>query len=446
MRTSQFAKKHWHAINRALRKTIEQTLSLPERLQMTTCTGHRKFGSFVIPILAEECELNRLDTAFKLLTSKDQKVRSIALEHLQETVKARMRTDSVSDADLEAYLSATFVDNDNAYSNHFTCARIASARLKVHWQFENGVPKLKHEDIVINASERKKVLFALRDRFRMARSNRLLLCPKQGKAMECVAKSRASSHFLLSGDFTSFAVYRFLDLDLLSLRGNRPWKKNIDMSCRGCDECDLETLPHVLNHCKGRSRAWTLRHNCVCDRLEKALLTRGTILAKNQGVGLHGKRSDLVFQMGKDVYIIDVTIPFENRYENFDNSRQEKLDKYAHLVDFYSQNGCNASVIPILVGALGSWDPKNDKFLHKVMTTSYLNKFQKLCFSDVLQWSRDIFIEHVTCHRQYTDHSSTSNPASTSATNSSVSAAVSSNVNSDNLASAAVSSLPFRLP
>ncbi|GBN75260.1 hypothetical protein AVEN_94888-1 [Araneus ventricosus] len=209
MRTSQFAKKHWHAIERALRKAIEQTLSLPERASNDYLYGHRKFGSFVIPILAEECELNRLDTAFKLLTSKDQKVRSIALEHLQETVKARMRTDSVSDAELEAYLSATFVDNDNAYSNHFTCARIASARLKVHWQFENGVPMLKHEDIVINASERKKVLFALRDRFRMARSNTLLLCPKQGKAMECVAISRAlSSHFLLSGTLLTL-LYRF---------------------------------------------------------------------------------------------------------------------------------------------------------------------------------------------------------------------------------------------
>ncbi|GBM61046.1 hypothetical protein AVEN_264374-1 [Araneus ventricosus] len=275
MRTSLFAKKHWHAIDRALRKAIKQTLSLPERASNDYLYGHRKFGSFAIPILAEECELNRIDTAFKLLTSKDEKIRSIAREHMQNTVKARMRKDSVSDEDLEAYLSATFVDNDNAYSNEFTCARIASARLKVHWQFENGVAKLKHEDISLNASDRKKVLFALRDHFRMARSNRLLLCPKQGTT-ECVAKSRASSHFLFSGDETSFAVYRFFSsarLDLLSLRGNQPWKKNIDMSCRGCDECDLETLPHVLNHCKGRSRTWTFRHNCVCDRLEKALLT-----------------------------------------------------------------------------------------------------------------------------------------------------------------------------
>ncbi|GBO08913.1 Retrovirus-related Pol polyprotein from type-1 retrotransposable element R2 [Araneus ventricosus] len=331
MRTSQFAKKHWHAIDRALRKSIKQTLSLPDRASNDYMYGHRKYGSFAIPILAEECELNRIDTAFKLLTSKDEEIKAISLEHLKATVRARMQKSSVSDEDLEAYMSATFSDNDNAFSNEFTCARIASARLKVHWQFDEGVPKLKHENISINASERKKVLFALRDHFRTGRSNRLLLCPKQGKAMECVAKSRASTHFLFNGDYTSFAVYRFFSsarLDLLSLRGNQPWKKNVDMSCRGCDECDLETLPHVLNHCKGRSRAWTLRHDCVCNRLVKALLPKGKIIARNQDVGPLGKRPDIVFQMGKEIFIIDVTIPFENRYASFESARKAKIDKY----------------------------------------------------------------------------------------------------------------------
>ncbi|GBN04853.1 hypothetical protein AVEN_124469-1 [Araneus ventricosus] len=164
-----------------------------------------------------------------------------------------------------------------------------------------------------------------------------------------------------------FAVYRFFSsagLELLSLRGNQAWKKNVDMSCCGCDKYDLETLPHVLNHCKGRLRAWLSPTQLRIDRLKKALLTRGILLAENhQSVGPLGKRPDLVFQMGKEIYIIDVTIPSENRYDSFDNARQEKLDKYAHLVDIYTHNA--ASVIPILVGALGSWDPKNDKFLLK---------------------------------------------------------------------------------
>ncbi|GBN04854.1 hypothetical protein AVEN_124470-1 [Araneus ventricosus] len=125
MRNSQFAKKHWHAIDQALRKAIKQTLSLPERASNDYLYGHRKLGSFAIPILAEECE-----SEFKLLTSIDEKTKVMAYDHLVATVRARMQKDSVSDTDLEAYLSATFEDDNNAYSITFTCARIASSRLK----------------------------------------------------------------------------------------------------------------------------------------------------------------------------------------------------------------------------------------------------------------------------------------------------------------------------
>ncbi|GBN09067.1 Retrovirus-related Pol polyprotein from type-1 retrotransposable element R2 [Araneus ventricosus] len=392
MRTSQFAKKHWDAIDKALRNGIKKTLSLPERASNDYLYGHRKYGCYAIPILSEECELNRIDSAFKLLTSKDTRIATMAFEHLSSVVKARMRKSSVTDEDLEAYLSSTFNDNDNAYSNTWTCARIASSRLGVYWQFEEGVPKLKMEDLSIQASERKKVLFSIRDRLRTMRSNRLLLCPKQGKAMECVAKSKASSHFLFTGDYTSFAVYRFFGsarLDLLALRGNQPWKKNGDTSCRGCDECDLETLPHVLNHCKGRSRAWTLRHNVVVDKIERALSTGVSSLPKIRPLVHLAKDLILLCKLG----------------------RKSSLSMCAYPLTIV--NGCKASIIPIIVGALGSWDNKNDKFLSKHMSKSYLNKFRKLCCSEVLQWSRDIFVEHVTGHRQFTDNSNSSRPAVT---------------------------------
>ncbi|GBO08914.1 hypothetical protein AVEN_146548-1 [Araneus ventricosus] len=54
------------------------------------------------------------------------------------------------------------------------------------------------------------------------------------------------------------------------------------------------------------------------------------------------------------------------------------------------------------------------------MSRSYLKKFQRLCCSDVLQWSRDIFVEHVTGHRQFVDPSSTSNRRATNVANPSV--------------------------
>ncbi|GBN03603.1 hypothetical protein AVEN_201862-1 [Araneus ventricosus] len=74
--------------NRALRKAINETLNLPERASNNYLYGHRKFGSFALPILAEECELNLIDSAFKLLTSKDEKIPSMAFEYISSTVKS----------------------------------------------------------------------------------------------------------------------------------------------------------------------------------------------------------------------------------------------------------------------------------------------------------------------------------------------------------------------
>ncbi|GBM70281.1 hypothetical protein AVEN_198623-1, partial [Araneus ventricosus] len=182
---------------------------------------------------------------------------------------------------------------------------------------------------------------------------------------------------------------------------------------------ELETLPHVLNHCPGRSRGWQLRHDAVGDRIVKALSTRDKFLTINQPVGEDDLRPDFVFQHGKNIYIIDVTIPFENRLDSFEKARQRKIDKYATLIDFYAKSNLKAFIVPIVVGALGSWDTKNDKFLLKFMSKSYLALFQKLCVSDCIKWSRDIYIEHQTGKRQFQDprprpqtagHTSSSDP------------------------------------
>ncbi|GBN97327.1 hypothetical protein AVEN_34546-1 [Araneus ventricosus] len=174
-------------------------------------------------------------------------------------------------------------------------------------------------------------------------------------------------------------------------------------ACRRCDECDLEA--HVLNHCKGRSRGWQLRHNSISDRLKQALLFDGcALISENQSIGPDNLHPDLVFRKGNDIFIIDVTCPFENRLEAFSDARKHKLDKYAPLIPYFANMGLNASIIPILVGALGSWDPKNNAFLKKHMSRSFRYKFEKLCVSETICWSRDIYVEHVTGVHQFTEN------------------------------------------
>jgi hypothetical protein len=54
----------------------------------------------------------------------------------------------------------------------------------------------------------------------------------------------------------------------------------------------------------------------------------------------------------------------------------------------------------LVLGALGTWDPENDKLMTTMCSKKYLKLFKKLCVSDVIRYSRDIYIEHITRVRQ----------------------------------------------
>ncbi|GIY30012.1 retrovirus-related Pol polyprotein from type-1 retrotransposable element R2 [Caerostris extrusa] len=221
--------------------------------------------------------------------------------------------------------------------------------------------------------------------------------------MEVVALAPASSHFISNGAYTRFADWRFVHrarLNLVPLNGAKPWLKDVDKRCRRCG-FQQESLAYVVYHCPSFSHAWQLRHNAIVDRLHKALETKGEVLSSNQAVLGTSIRPDLVFKKGREIFLIDVTCPFENRKTIFDSARSRKMAHYEPLMPIYQAQGLQPHIVPILVGALGSWDPQNDSFLRRFMSRSYLNTFRKLCVSDSIKWSRDIYIEFLTGHKQY---------------------------------------------
>jgi hypothetical protein len=110
----------------------------------------------------------------------------------------------------------------------------------------------------------------------------------------------------------------------------------------------------------------------------------------------------------KTVTIIDITIPFENKYAAFQAARREKQQKYAPVVDHYTQQGYAVLLDAFIVGALGGWDPANEKIIsHLKLGHNYCRLMRKLMVSDAIRWSRDIYIEHLTGVRQYQDTSDT---------------------------------------
>ncbi|GFR09855.1 retrovirus-related Pol polyprotein from type-1 retrotransposable element R2 [Trichonephila clavata] len=150
-----------------------------------------------------------------------------------------------------------------------------------------------------------------------------------------------------------------------------------------------------------------MRHNAVLARIETAIAYRGTILSENQAIGPNHLRPDLVAEIDATIYIVDVTVPFENRRDAFRLARERKTTKYQELIPLYKNQGYqDVQIVPIVVGSLGAWDPENDLFLKKVATRSYLAVLRKLCVSECIRWSRDIYVQHLTGAQQY---STTSN-------------------------------------
>ncbi|GBN45601.1 hypothetical protein AVEN_250958-1 [Araneus ventricosus] len=288
-----------------------------------------------MPIAAEESDLNLVDSAFKLLTSRDEMTTAAAKSDLFSTCQFRNKRQPTDD-DLGKFMSGErigdFVAQSNRHSNIWTLARAASRRLGVEWTFENHHPSVHFQELTLRSSSRRKIMFSIRDRLRTARTQALI---------------------------------------------------------------------NEYSHQDKTSRAWTPRHNSVVVRIVNAVRPKAQILYENQRIPGFTCRPDLVISYKNVIYIVDATVAFENRREAFDQARERKFTTNAHLIDHFKTPSNSVQIVPIAVGALGSWDPRNEAFLKKFCSNSYIKLMAKLYCSDVLRWSRDIYIEHLSGIRQY---------------------------------------------
>jgi len=108
-------------------------------------------------------------------------------------------------------------------------------------------------------------------------------------------------------------------------------------------------------------------------------------------------RPDIVLKEGPNIFVVDVTVPFDNWLAAFEAAAAEKKGKYEQLrAELAALHGCEATVVPFIVGALGSWDTENDLFMRTLCSRSYAALMRKLCICDTISASRDIYIEHIS--------------------------------------------------
>ncbi|XP_035229971.1 uncharacterized protein LOC118201920 [Stegodyphus dumicola] len=401
MRMARLKKTDWAKLDDFIRPLLKQTLNLPPEAANEYLFGDSKMACLGLPLAAENSDIARIDGAFKLLTSRDPSTQLLAWDDLTRLVSKRI-SNTPSPQDLAAFLSGSndgiLATSSNPISSIWSAARSASRRLNVTWEVAaNNSVSLIHNGTMISQGKRHLVFRTLRTALKKARTTKLLSYPNQGKAIECAAAAKTSSHFFRDGSFTRFADWRFVHrarLNLVPLNGVR----RSTNGTRGCRRYNyhLETLPHVICHCMRYSRLFQARHNAVVERIKKAAAGRWVVLSENQVLRGHALRPDLILVRDDFCLVLDITIPFDNRQSAFDSARREKIEKYRPLVNTLRRSYSDVRVDAIVVGALGSWDPNNDRVVHSLCSRRYASLMRKLIVSDTISFSRDVYVEHLT--------------------------------------------------
>ncbi|KAE8740557.1 hypothetical protein FOCC_FOCC013921 [Frankliniella occidentalis] len=154
-------------------------------------------------------------------------------------------------------------------------------------------------------------------------------------------------------------------------------------------------------------RTWRNRHSSVIKNLV-ASMNDDTKTHLRLEKTVPGSKTrllpDLVLldEQKKQAVIIDVACPFENRMQALTNKRKEKCTKYEPVCEELRAAGYTATCDAVVVGSLGSWDPKNEHALNLLgICPSKRRQLKQEIVSDVIRWSRDLYVEHMCGHRQY---------------------------------------------
>ena len=404
-------------IDKDIKHIGKKCLNLPQRASVEPLyLGYKRGGLNLLP-LSVVADISQIVHGLGLLQSAH--LGQLSMAFLKSVVKKRIRR-LPEPQDLANYLCGSmegaFANESTDISNIWTRLRSAMRRLrsKINVSWVNVDDQMT---LCLNGSvlQRGVAGYALRNSIREYYLQKLVAKPDQGKVYEITSDTFSSNHFLQNGDFTRFADWRFIHrarLNCVLLNGSQHFG-NRNKKCRRCGYAN-ETLPHVLCHCKENCVSITKRHNAILDRLVRAFNASASTTVRIKQVVSDFDESlqpDFVTvnETCKTVTIIDVTVPFENRFAAFHAARQQKQKKYAPLAEHYKRQGYSVFLDAFIVGVLGGWDPANERIItHLKLGHSYCRLMRKVMVSDAIRWSRDIYIEHLSGVRQYQDRGDTS--------------------------------------
>ena len=341
-----------------------------------------------------------------MLSSNDPVVSQIARAELLQTVRHASQSNPTP-ALVSNYLSSHPDDRLNSIryrvNSLWTHTRKASKYIGITFMFNDSwKPSISSSDS--SPVKATKACIFLHYQVQDFYSQQLLALPDQGK----VARSLSTDYYAngsswhITGLNMRFKDWRFIHrarLNCIPLNAPKSKWSNASSKCRHC-ESD-ETLPHVLCYCKPNMVMIRNRHNPIVNRLTNAVrsgevITNCTVADTNSNL-----RPDIIIQQDNRVSIIDVCCPFDNNPEALSEAENRKLFKYEHLKQHFISKGLYCEAFGFVIGALGSWYPKEfSTYFSTVlrnlgMTCSYKYLFRKLCCTDVIQGSTNIYRKHL---------------------------------------------------
>ncbi|XP_026476641.1 uncharacterized protein LOC113382511 [Ctenocephalides felis] len=339
-------------------------------------------------------DIGQVVHAHRLLTSKDRATSELSRATLADVVRKRVGHEPNTEEIVGFINFGRSGDLDkpaNDITTTWSRLRTAVRRLKPKINLQLGLDELTVDNAPVSRENAESSLRAAARRFY---KERLLRKPDQGKARRLHQIRRVEI-------YSSSAAQRFTTERESSIGSG-------DKRCRRCGQHD-ETLPHVINHCKPHLSAITRRHDSIVQRLITAAKkpADGALYANQPIPEYDGQeRPDIVIIDNKEktAAIIDIAVPFENRTEAFQTTRQLKKDKYAALAEHFRAKGFRTTVDAFIVGSLGGYCSRNWTALAALkVNKKYAVLMKRLMVSDTIRWSRDIYVEHITGHRQYQD-------------------------------------------
>ncbi|XP_023219819.1 uncharacterized protein LOC111621802 [Centruroides sculpturatus] len=398
-------KKPLHKLDRHIVKHTKKWMNLPQRASSEIINIPNDFGGANIPSCYTLAAISQVTQAMHLLTSKDPTICLLATSFLKDVVRKRIYRDP-SLEDICTYLNGSMNDEFGAksydISSIWTRLRIATRRLRktidCGWTPVGNTIAMACEN---NLTNRANCTNVLSTKYKLAQLNCLLRKPDQGKSFKIISGHPASSHFLKSGNYTTFADWRFVHrarLSIVPLHGHRRFG-NTSKKCRQCNY-PRETLAHMLNHCTRNLHMATKRHDAVLNRLHHAIRPGNFEILTNQQVpGYNDRcRPDLVVisDTAKTATIVDVCIPFENGQDAFDIARRAKEEKYRNVKEYFRRQSYNTTCDAFILGSLGGYDHQNTSVLQRLgISRNYSRTMIKLMVSDTIRWSREIYHHHL---------------------------------------------------